>query len=57
VGFGDRERLELRAEVFNLFNNFNWNNPTTNYDSGSFGRITSMSGSPRIMQFGVKFGF
>jgi hypothetical protein len=57
VGFGDRNRLELRAEVFNLLNNFNWGNPTTNYDSGNFGRITSMSGSPRIMQFGIKYGF
>jgi hypothetical protein len=57
VGFRDRQRLELRAEVFNLFNTFNWDNPTTNYDSGSFGRITSMSGNPRIMQFGIKYGF
>jgi hypothetical protein len=49
--------LELRLEVFNLFNNFNWGNPTTNLDAGTFGRITSQNGEPRIMQFGVKYGF
>ena len=26
----------------------------TNVNSGAFGRITSMAGTPRIMQFGVK---
>jgi hypothetical protein len=57
VKFGSRETLELRAEVFNLFNNFNWGDPTSVYDSATFGRITAMSGSPRIMQFGVKYGF
>jgi hypothetical protein len=53
----ERRNLELRVEVFNLFNNFNWGNPVTNFDSSSFGRITSMTGNPRIMQFGVKYGF
>jgi hypothetical protein len=49
--------LELRIEVFNLLNNFNWGNPTTNLDAGTFGRITTAGGDPRIMQFGVKYGF
>jgi hypothetical protein len=49
--------LELRVEFFNLFNTFNWGNPVTNFNSGSFGRITSMTGAPRITQFGVKYGF
>ncbi|MBI2828622.1 MAG: TonB-dependent receptor [Acidobacteria bacterium] len=53
----ERQNLELRVEVFNLFNNFNWGDPVTNFDSSSFGRITSMRGTPRIMQFGVKYGF
>jgi hypothetical protein len=53
----ERQALEVRVEVFNLFNNFNWGAPETNFDSSSFGRITSMSGNPRIMQFGVKYGF
>ena len=51
------QELELRVEVFNLFNNFNWGNPITNYDSGSFGQINTLGGDPRIMQFGVKYGF
>jgi hypothetical protein len=49
--------LELRLEVFNLFNNFNWGTPTTNLNAGTFGRITTAGGDPRILQFGVKYGF
>ena len=50
-------RLELRIETFNLLNHFNWGNPVTNFNSGTFGRITTQSGDPRIMQFGVKYDF
>jgi hypothetical protein len=63
--FGASRNLELRVETFNLLNTFNWGPPTlmnadrthTNFSSGAFGRITSMGGAPRIMQFGVKYGF
>jgi hypothetical protein len=51
------QRLELRFETFNLFNTFNWGNPVTNFNSGSFGRITTQQGDPRILQFGVKYDF
>jgi hypothetical protein len=57
IGFGNSRNLELRVEAFNLLNNFNWGIPQTNYDQGTFGRITSTGGDPRIMQFGVKYGF
>jgi hypothetical protein len=65
VPFGASRSLELRVETFNLFNTFNWGPPTlmnadrthTNFGSGAFGRITSMAGTPRIMQFGIKYGF
>ena len=57
LSFGAQQGLELRIEVFNLFNNFNWGNPNTNLDAGTFGRITTQTGDPRIMQFGVKYGF
>ena len=51
------QQLELRLEVFNLLNHFNWGNPNATFSSGEFGRITSMAGDPRIMQFGIKYGF
>ena len=41
----------------NLTNNFNWGDPATNINLGTFGRITTMAGTPRIMQFGIKYGF
>jgi hypothetical protein len=68
VPFGASRTLELRVETFNLLNTFNWGAPIagpvqngrltdTNFSSPAFGRVTSMAGSPRIMQFGVKYGF
>jgi hypothetical protein len=56
--------LELRLETFNLLNHFNWGNPTltptstfANFDAGNFGQIQTQAGSPRVLQFGVKYGF
>jgi hypothetical protein len=57
VTIATQQTLELRVEVFNLLNNFNWGNPATNLDAGTFGRITTQTGEPRIMQFGIKYGF
>ena len=57
VSLGGSRRVELRVETFNLFNTFNWDVPETNFSSGAFGRITSMAGTPRIMQFGVRYTF
>jgi hypothetical protein len=57
VSVGGDNQLELRLEVFNLLNNFNWGNPVTNLDAGTFGQITTQTGEPRIMQFGIKYGF
>ena len=57
VSVAATQRLELRLEVFNLLNQFNWGNPDPNFNAGTFGRITTMAGEPRIMQFGVKYDF
>ena len=54
---GEQRTFEIRIETFNLFNNFNWGDPVTNLDSPQFGRITTQNGSPRIMQFALKYGF
>jgi hypothetical protein len=51
------QKVELRVETFNLFNTFNWGNPILTLNSGNFGRIQTMAGDPRIIQFGVKYGF
>jgi hypothetical protein len=65
IAFGTAQTLELRAEAFNLLNHFNWGNPGTNLNAGTFGRVQSLAGTPpnnvfgtpRILQFGVKYGF
>lgn len=51
-------RLEIRVEAFNVFNHINWGNPAVAIDTPSTaGRITSMSGRPRQVQFGLRFMF
>jgi hypothetical protein len=57
VSLAATRNIELRLEAFNLFNTFNWGLPNNNFASGTFGRITSLTGDPRIMQFGIKYGF
>ena len=53
----EKQRIELRAEAFNIFNHFNPGDPTTAINSANFGRITSAARDPRILQFAVKYGF
>src|SRR5262249_11031439 len=58
VQVGERARLELRTEFFNAFNMVNFANPNANIAVPStFGRITSTSAGPRVIQFAVKLGF
>jgi hypothetical protein len=57
ISIGGTRRVELRLESFNVLNHFNWGDPTTNFNSGQFGRITTQAGAPRVMQFGIKYDF
>ncbi len=66
LGVVSMQTLELRVEAFNLFNTFNWGVPGTeltaggwqaNLNAGTFGRITTQAGLPRIIQLGVKYAF
>jgi hypothetical protein len=54
-----RTRIEIRWDIFNLFNTVNFGLP--NYiigDPGTdFGKITDTVGGPRVMQLGVKVRF
>jgi hypothetical protein len=54
--FRESQRMEFRAEAFNVTNSFRMNNPATNLNSNIFGQVTSAK-DPRIMQFAVKYFF
>ena len=68
--FGESRNIEFRAEFFNLFNRVNFANPISNLNAatidqntgqitnpGDFGRITSTSNNPRLIQFALKLNF
>ena len=51
-------RAELRAEFFNLFNWTNLANPNSNIAvPATFGRITTTSSGPHVIQFAAKVSF
>lgn len=56
TALNERFNLQLRAELFNLFNHPNFNLPDNFLGSPTFGRITSAR-EPRHIQFGVKLLF
>lgn len=49
-------RLQFRWELFNAFNRANFNNPTTDIQSGSFGLVTT-AGAGRSMLFGLRIDY
>jgi hypothetical protein len=54
---GGVRSLELRADVFNVFNWTNFAQPQNNVSSADFGTITNTVGGPRTAQLGVRFLF
>lgn len=46
-------KLQFRAELFNAFNQVNFNNPVGTVTAPNFGRLTSAL-DPRLVQFGLK---
>jgi hypothetical protein len=63
--FGNGRLLEVRWDVFNVFNWVNFAPPNSvigdQLASGAFatdfGKITDTVGGPRVMQFGARFAF
>jgi len=49
--------IEFRTEFFNAFNTPQFSDPDTTVTNTTFGRITSTSVGPRIIQFSLKFNF
>ena len=54
----EKQRIEFRAELFNVLNFVAWGPPGRDITSpATFGQITSAINSPRNIQFGLKYVF
>ena len=54
--YNEKHQLSIRFEAFNALNHPNWNNPTLNFSSSTFGRIGSTR-SMRQLQLAAKYQF
>jgi len=54
--YNEKHALSIRFEVFNSLNHPNWNTPTINFSSSTFGRING-TGSMRQLQLAAKYQF
>jgi len=52
----EMQKVEFRAEAFNVLNNVIMMNPTFDLNSNLFGKVTAAR-DPRIMQFALKYFF
>jgi hypothetical protein len=59
VPVGGTVRLQLRVEIFNVFNTVNYGNPNASFGSAAFGRITALAtgAEMRRVQLGGKILF
>lgn len=58
IPINERFRAEFRTEFFNIFNWVNYANPGNNIAApATFGRITSASTGPRVIQFAFRLNF
>ncbi len=49
--------VEFRSEFFNAFNHAQFGNPDSGMSNSTFGKITTLSVSPRIIQFALKVNY
>ena len=57
VQITERVSLNVRTEVFNLFNRVQFAPPTVQAGSANFGVVTSTQNTPRLLQFAMRLAF
>src|SRR5262249_52366441 len=57
VKLPQRRRIEGFVEAFNVTNRVNFGQPVGNLRSSSFGMATSIQGTPRQVEVGLRFDF
>ncbi len=57
TSIGERYKIRLRADLFNMWNHANFANPSGNVVSGNFGKILNTTGNARILQLSAHFQF
>jgi hypothetical protein len=59
--FAETQRVDFRAEAFNIFNHANFRNPDNTITDPTFGQILQTAkgsaGDPRILQFALRYSF
>jgi hypothetical protein len=57
----ERQSLRFTADFFNIWNHTNFSNPVLTdveaIGAGPFGKITSTVGTPRLIQFSLRYAF
>jgi hypothetical protein len=53
----ENQKVELRAEAFDVFNHPNWSTPGLNPTASNFGKVTSMTNLSRNLQLSLRYAF
>jgi hypothetical protein len=56
-GIREAATLDFRAEFFNAFNHPEYSSPATGTGSSTYDQITTSAGSPRLIQFALRYIF
>jgi hypothetical protein len=57
ISFGERWKLAIAGDVFNMTNSVYFAAPGTNIDAANFGQVVSASNSPRKLQINARLTF
>jgi hypothetical protein len=52
----ERQTIQFRGELFNIFNHTNFNSVQTTFGTSNFGQVTSAR-DPRIVEFALRYHF